>query len=95
MSAFATPRRRQRRDVEIASVHPRWRPYASFWAVSMNDLTCPATPSSSQAIFHSVGSWYGNSRNRCVVLVGRLDVAPVVAERLDVGLPDRADVLVA
>jgi hypothetical protein len=64
MSAFATPLRRHRREVEMFSVHPRRRPKASFCAGSMNDLTWPATPSSSHAIFHRVGSRYGNERKR-------------------------------
>ena len=93
-SAFATPRRRQRREVEIASVQPRLRPCSSFCAVSMNDFTWPVTPSSSHAIFQSVGSWTGSRQNLSVVGVGVLHETPVVAEGLDVGLPDLAQLVV-
>ena len=61
----------------------------------MYDLTWPATPSSSHAIFHSVGSRYGIREEALVVGLGVLDEAPVIAERLDVRLPDGPDVLLA
>ena len=60
----------------------------------MNDRTWPATPSSSHATFHNVGFVVREREELRVGGLGRLDRTPVIAEGLDIGLPDRAQLIV-
>ena len=95
MSAFATPRRRQRRDGRDVLGPPALpaelrvlRGVDERLHLAGDALVVPGDLPERR-----VG--VREREEPLVVRLGRLDISPVVAERLDLGLPDRAQILVA
>ena len=89
-SALATPLPRHGRRTETCSSHARLIPSASFSSRKIAFITTPATWSPSQAT-HQIAGVMSGTVEACleVRLLGRA-MAPVVLERLVVGVEDRA-----